>query len=160
MCGRRSRRRRPELDIETAQLMEDLIGDLTSVPQPIEVKLYSEDDSLLRDLAPKVADAIAKVNGVVEVVNGIIPAGDAFTIQVDRVKAGLEGVDPDGLTKSIQEMLEGDVTTQIQTRAPTCGSDGSGFHRGSAADRSGISKTCNYGRREMAICFRYNGSQN
>jgi len=105
----------PGLDIETAQLMEDLIGDLTSVPQPIEVKLYSDDDKVLRDLAPKVADAIGKVNGVVEVVNGIVPAGDALTIQVDRVKAGLEGVDPDGLTKAIQDMLEGDVTTEIQT---------------------------------------------
>ena len=31
----------PGVDIETAQLMEDLIGDLTAVPEPIEVKLYS-----------------------------------------------------------------------------------------------------------------------
>jgi multidrug efflux pump subunit AcrB len=105
----------PGLDIETAQLMEDLIGDLTSVPEPIEVKLYSDDDSLLQDVAPKVADAIGKVNGVVEVVNGIVPAGDALTIQVDRVKAALEGVDPDGLTKEIEDMLEGNVTTQIQS---------------------------------------------
>ena len=105
----------PGLDIETAQLMEDLIGDLTSVPEPIEVKLYSEDESVLRDLAPKVADAIGKVNGIVEVVDGTVPAGDALTIQVDRVKAGLEGVDPDALTRSIQDMLEGDVTTQIQS---------------------------------------------
>ena len=105
----------PGLDIETAQLMEDLIGDLTSVPQPIEIKLYSEDENQLRDLAPKVAEAIGKVNGVVDVVNGIIPAGDALTIQVDRVKAGLEGVDPDSLTTSIQAMLEGAVTTQIQS---------------------------------------------
>ena len=32
----------PGLQIETLQLMEDLIGDLTSVPQPIEIKLYSD----------------------------------------------------------------------------------------------------------------------
>jgi CzcA family heavy metal efflux pump len=105
----------PGLDIETAQLMEDLIGDLTDVPQPIEVKLYSEDQAVLNNLAPKVADAIGKVRGVVEVVNGIVPAGDAMNIQVDRVKAGLEGVDPDQLTRMIQSMLEGDVTTQMQT---------------------------------------------
>lgn len=104
----------PGLDIETAQLMEDLIGDLTDVPEPIEIKIYSDDESVLDDLAPKVAGAIGKVNGVVEVENGIVPAGDALTIQVDRVKAGLEGVDPDGLTKSISDMLEGNVTTQVQ----------------------------------------------
>jgi CzcA family heavy metal efflux pump len=105
----------PGLDIQTAQLMEDLIGDLTSVPQPIEVKLYSDDDAVLQNIAPKVADAIGKVRGVVEVVNGIVPAGDALTIHVNRVKAALEGVDPDGLTKAIQDMLEGNVTTQIRT---------------------------------------------
>jgi multidrug efflux pump subunit AcrB len=105
----------PGLDIETAQLMEDLIGDLTSVPEPIEVKLYSENENALRHLAPKVADALGKVSGIVEVVDGTVPAGDALTIQVDRVKAGLEGVDPDALTKEIEDMLEGNVTTQIQT---------------------------------------------
>jgi Cu/Ag efflux pump CusA len=33
----------PGLSVEMAQLMEDLIGDLTSVPQPIEVKLFADD---------------------------------------------------------------------------------------------------------------------
>ena len=37
----------PGLEIELAQLMEDLIGDLTAVPQPIEIKLYSDDGNLL-----------------------------------------------------------------------------------------------------------------
>ncbi|MDB5715218.1 MAG: efflux transporter permease subunit, partial [Sphingomonadales bacterium] len=35
----------PGLEIETAQLMEDLIGDLTAVPQPIEVKLFGDDEA-------------------------------------------------------------------------------------------------------------------
>ena len=43
----------PGLEIETAQLMEDLIGDLTAVPQPIEIKIFSDDQSQLLDLAPK-----------------------------------------------------------------------------------------------------------
>src|SRR5947199_9226760 len=73
----------PGLQIELLQLMEDLIGDLTSVPQPIEIKLYSEDEQLLRALPPKVAGAISQVRGVVEVRNGIFPAGDALNIQVD-----------------------------------------------------------------------------
>ncbi len=42
----------PGLQIELAQLMEDLIGDLTAVPQPIEIKLYSDDGSLLLKLGP------------------------------------------------------------------------------------------------------------
>src|SRR3989440_11297104 len=85
----------PGLQIELLQLMEDLIGDLTSVPQPIEIKLYSDEEQLLRTLPPKVADTISKVRGVVEVKNGIVPAGDALNIQVDRGTVGLQGMYPE-----------------------------------------------------------------
>ncbi|MEO6970299.1 MAG: efflux RND transporter permease subunit [Chthoniobacterales bacterium] len=104
----------PGLEIETAQLMEDLIGDLTSVPQPIEIKLYSDDEKLLRATANKVQQAIEKVNGVVEVKNGIVLAGDALDIEVDRVKAALEGMDPDSITTTLDNYLSGNVTTYIQ----------------------------------------------
>jgi CzcA family heavy metal efflux pump len=104
----------PGLQIELLQLMEDLIGDLTSVPQPIEIKLYSDNDATLHTLAPKVADTISKVKGVIEVKAGIIPAGDALNIQVDRVKVGLEGMDPDAVTKALDDFLTGNVTTKIQ----------------------------------------------
>ena len=40
----------PGIQIEMAQLMEDLIGDLTAVPQPIEIKIYSDNEQLLREL--------------------------------------------------------------------------------------------------------------
>src|SRR2546430_15035537 len=104
----------PGLQIELLQLMEDLIGDLTSVPQPIEIIHYSDDDATLHTLAPKVADTISKVKGVIEVKPGIIPAGDALNIQVDRVKVGLEGMDPDAVTKALDDFLTGNVTTKIQ----------------------------------------------
>ena len=103
----------PGLEVELLQLMEDLIGDLTSVPQPIEIKLYSDDEHLLRTLPPKVAETISKVRGVVEVKSGIIPAGDALNIQVDRVKVGLEGMDPEAVTKALNDFLAGNVTTHI-----------------------------------------------
>ena len=104
----------PGLEIETAQLMEDLIGDLTSVPQPIEVKLHCDDEKMLAELAPKVSEAIAKVSGIVEVKDGIVPAGDALSIKVDRVKAAIEGMDPDAITKILSDSLGGNVTTHIQ----------------------------------------------
>jgi CzcA family heavy metal efflux pump len=104
----------PGLEVELTQLMEDLIGDLTSVPQPIEIKLYNDDEKTLNALAPRVAEAVRKVNGIVEVKSGIVPAGDALNIEVDRVKAGLEGMDPDAITKSLNDYLSGNVTTKIQ----------------------------------------------
>jgi multidrug efflux pump subunit AcrB len=104
----------PGLDIEMAQLMEDLIGDLTAVPQPIEVKLFSDDGDLLSTLGPKVADAIRKVPGVVDVNDGVVLAGDALEIRVDREKAALEGMAPDDVSSMLGDVLEGVVTTSIR----------------------------------------------
>lgn len=111
----------PGLQIELAQLMEDLIGDLTAVPQPIEIKLYSDDGNLLIKLGPSVAAAIGKIPGVVDVKPGIVLAGDALNIQVDRVKASLEGVDPDTITRMVSNYLSGVVTTQIQSGSKMIG---------------------------------------
>jgi CzcA family heavy metal efflux pump len=103
----------PGLDIETAQLMEDLIGDLTGKPEPVVINLYSDDQAVLTDAANKVKAAIEKIAGVKEAKSGIVPAGDAMDIEVDRVKASLEGVDPQSLTKSLADLLSGNVTTQV-----------------------------------------------
>ncbi len=104
----------PGLKIELAQLMEDVIGDLTSVPQPIEIKLFSDNPEELQSAARKVVAAIDKVPGVVDTRDGIRPAGDALEIRVDRVKAALEGMNPDGITQILRGYLSGIVTTQMQ----------------------------------------------
>jgi len=105
----------PGLDIELAQLMEDMIGDLTAVPQPIEIKIYSDDQRTLALLAEKTASAIAHIPGVVDVRNGINPAGDALVIHVNRVRAALEGVDPESVTRMLSGILGGNITTKIQS---------------------------------------------
>jgi len=104
----------PGLSIELAKLMEDIIGDLTAVPQPIEIKLYSNDGQLLKELATKVALALEKIPGVVDINNGVIPSGDALNIRVLRDKAALEGLSPDAVTQTLNNYLKGTITTQLQ----------------------------------------------
>ncbi len=104
----------PGLKIELAQLMEDLIGDLTSVPQPIEIKLFSDNSNELQVTAKKVVVAIDKVPGVVDTRDGIHPAGDALDIKIDRVKAALEGMNPDSITQILSGYLSGVVSTQME----------------------------------------------
>ena len=103
----------PGLQIETAQLMEDLIGDLTAVPEPIEVKLFSDDPTQLAHAAQKVADGIGGIRGVVEVNNGLRVSGDAIAINVDRGAASLEGLDPATVAQQVSAQVEGDVATHI-----------------------------------------------
>jgi len=104
----------PALDIDLALLMEDLIGDLTAVPQPIEIKLYGDNQGELLALAPKVADEVAKISGVVDVRDGIVIAGDSLVVKVDRSKAAIEGMDPDLVTRQLNTLLSGDVSTSVQ----------------------------------------------
>ena len=104
----------PGLTVETAQLMEDLIGDLTAVPQPIEVKLLGADMSALKAASPMVVDAIGKIRGVVEVSGGLRVAGDSVVITVDRPAAALEGLDPEAVTRQLQLLVGGNVIGQIQ----------------------------------------------
>ncbi len=108
----------PGLDIDMSQLMEDMIGDLTAVPQPIEVKLYAENGALLDRAAASVVRTLGKINGVVDVTNGIVLAGDALAIRVDRAKAGLEGMDPDEVTSAVTELLDGAVAATKVEQAP------------------------------------------
>jgi len=104
----------PGLEIELAKLMEDIIGDLTAVPQPIEIKLYSNDGPLLEQLADKVALALEAIPGVVDINNGVIPAGDALNIRVLRDKAALEGLSPKTVKQTLNNYLTGTITTQLQ----------------------------------------------
>ena len=103
----------PGLSVELAQLMEDLIGDLTAVPQPIEIKLSAADPSVLIAQARKVAAAIGEVPGVVEVRSGVVLAGDALDIRADPAKAALEGVDPDTIAGALDSYLAGTVATKL-----------------------------------------------
>jgi len=104
----------PGLEIEMAQLMEDLIGDLTSVPQPIEIKIFADDEHVLRRSGPRVAALIKTIPGVVDVKDGIVPAGDALMIHLDRDRAALEGVDPEAVTRMLSHYMSGVVTTEIR----------------------------------------------
>jgi len=103
----------PGVEVEVAQLMEDLIGDLTSVPQPIEVKLYSADAAALRPQAEKVAALIGKIDGVVEVKSGVQLAGDALDVKIDPIRTGVEGTNPADVQTALNDALTGAVATSL-----------------------------------------------
>ncbi|HET7313465.1 efflux RND transporter permease subunit [Salinisphaera sp.] len=104
----------PGLDIELAQPIEDEIGDLTSVPEPIDIRLFGNDVGQLRAVAKKVAEAISGVAGVVGVRSGVVIAGDSLAVHVNRVKAAVEGLSPQAVTQQLQAYIGGTVTTQVR----------------------------------------------
>jgi multidrug efflux pump subunit AcrB len=100
----------PALDIEFTQVLQDMIGDLTSAPEPIQIKLFSPDAKQLELWAPKVADAIAKIDGVVDILNGIdnTISGPAVTFQVDPSVAARAGFTAEEVALDASAILEGE----------------------------------------------------
>jgi multidrug efflux pump subunit AcrB len=93
--------------------MEDLIGDLTARPEPIEIKLFADDPAKLIPTAKRVGNAIQSIPGVTEMENGVVLAGDALNVVIDPVKASLEGMTTQDITQQVNDYLDGNVATQL-----------------------------------------------
>ena len=91
-------------------MLQDMIGDLTSEPEPIQIKLFSPDGAALEQWAPKVADAIHKIPGVVDVLDGIenTISGPAATFQIDPSVAARAGFTPEEIATDASAILEGE----------------------------------------------------
>lgn len=108
----------PGLDVEFIQVLQDMIGDLTSAPEPIQIKLFSQDPKQLEEWAPKVAESISKIKGVVDVLDGIDNAisGPAVTFQVDPSIAARAGFSVEEVALDASAILEGEpVPTPVVT---------------------------------------------
>ena len=103
----------PQLDVEFIQLLQDMIGDLTSSPEPIEIKLFSPDPDLLRRWAPQVADKIKTLQGVVDVKDGIenTISGPAIVVNVDPVVAARAGFTAQEIQFDASAILQGEPAT-------------------------------------------------
>ena len=101
--------------------MEDLIGDLTAVPQPIEVKLFGDDPAVLETAALATAKTLSGLAGVVDVKNGLNPAGDALLVAVDQVRAATEGMTPAAVAQQLTTLASGEVAAQLPRGPKTVG---------------------------------------
>ena len=111
----------PGLEIEMAQLMEDLIGDLIANPQPLEIVLSGDDPAALTAAARGVAAAVGKVAGVVDLKDGVVLAGDALEVAIDHARAAEEGVDAHSIADALSAQLEGQLITRVQQGAVMVG---------------------------------------
>ena len=100
----------PGIHIEFGQILQDMIGDLTSAPQPVDIKLFSEDDALLRHWAPIVGAKTAKINGVVDVLNGIenTISGPAILYKVNPQISSQTGFTPEEVETDANAILDGE----------------------------------------------------
>ncbi len=99
----------PSLDVEFVQVLQDMIGDLSNAPEPIQIKIFVNDPALLQQLGPRVAEAIGKIDGVVDVQDGIenTISGPATNFQVNPVNAARFGFTPTEISQDATAILDG-----------------------------------------------------
>jgi CzcA family heavy metal efflux pump len=100
----------PMLAVEFVQLLQDMIGDLTSAPEPIAIKLFAQDPALLGQWAPKVGQAIKQLPGVVDVLDGIenTISGPATLFRVDQSVAARAGFTPQEIELDASAIMQGE----------------------------------------------------
>lgn len=82
----------PLMNIDFGQRISDLLGDLMSTPKPIEVKIFGDDYATLQRLAAKAEAVMKSVPGIVDIDNGLVPAGASLVFTPDREKLSQFGI--------------------------------------------------------------------
>jgi CzcA family heavy metal efflux pump len=99
----------PQLDIEFTQVLQDMIGDLSNAPEPIQIKLFNPNPDVLENVATRVADTIKKQKGVVDVLDGLenTVSGPATSFQIDPATAARLGFTAEELSTDSSAIIEG-----------------------------------------------------
>ncbi len=103
----------PSLEIEFVGILPDMIGDLTSSPEPIEIKLFSEDENALHQKAEEVEATIKKLNYVVDTKSGVIVSGPAVIFNIDPQLAARFGVSATDVATTVTTAMTGEASSTI-----------------------------------------------
>jgi len=97
----------PALQAEFGQVISDMLGDLMSSKEPIEIKIFGNDPGRLQTLAKSVADQVNNVRGTADVFDGITIAGPSISIDPDETKLNYYQISAADLKQQLQTQIEG-----------------------------------------------------
>lgn len=106
----------PSLDVEFVGILSDLVGDLTSSPEPVEIKIFSEDKKALHAKAEEVEKAIKDIDGVVDTNAGVVVSGPAVTFKVDPQLAAKAGLSAGDIAAAVETAMTGTTVSSILQR--------------------------------------------
>jgi multidrug efflux pump subunit AcrB len=103
----------PALRIDFGQVIGDMLGDLMTSVQPIEIKVFGDDQQKLQALSIQVAELVGKVDGTADVSNGIVIAGPSLSIEPDYARLAQFGLSPANLQYQLQTAMEGNIVATL-----------------------------------------------
>ncbi|MGH2648663.1 MAG: efflux RND transporter permease subunit, partial [Ginsengibacter sp.] len=103
----------PELRVDFGQVITDMLGDLMTSVQPIEIKIFGDDQHVLQDLSRQVKTIVDNTKGTADAFDGIVIAGPSISVQPDYSKLAQFGITPANLQYQVQTSLEGNLIGSI-----------------------------------------------
>jgi CzcA family heavy metal efflux pump len=103
----------PALRVDFGQMIGDMLGDLMSSVQPIEIKIFGDNQEVLQGLARQVASITEKTRGTADVFDGITIAGPSVNIEPNYQRLLQFGITPSDFQYQLQTQLEGNEVGSI-----------------------------------------------
>lgn len=103
----------PALTVDFGQVITDMLGDLMSSVQPIEIKIFGSDHDKLLSLSKQAADSLRKVAGTADVFDGIVVVGPVMKVVPKEGKLKQFGLSPLMLQKQTSTYLNGTVVGTV-----------------------------------------------
>lgn len=122
----------PGLTVDFGQVIGDMLGDLMSEPNPVEVKVFGNQPAELRPLADQVSSIVTQVPGTADVFNGITIAGPSVIFSPKSsalLQYGLTPLDLQNqlttrlIGNEVGNILEGSQFIKMRLKYPGLGSD-------------------------------------
>ena len=105
----------PALRIDFGQVIGDMLGDLMESVQPIEVKVFGNNDQKLQMLSDKIDSIVSAVPGTADVFNGIVITGPSQNIIPDNAHLAQFNEIPDDFQFQLQNETGGTEVGHVIT---------------------------------------------
>ena len=99
--------------MDFGQVIGDMLGDLMTSVQPIEIKIFGNDEATLQKLSKQVASIVENVKGTADVFDGITITGPSINIQPNNINLAQYGISPTDFQSQLQTALEGNVAGSV-----------------------------------------------
>jgi CzcA family heavy metal efflux pump len=104
----------PGVNVEFSQMLQDLIGDLSGTPEPVEVKVFGSDEHTIEATARAVAARLRQIPGLVDVFDGIVLSNPEEKLIVNQTQAQRYGISPADVYAALHCVIQGTVATDVR----------------------------------------------
>lgn len=97
------------LRVDFGQVIGDMLGDLMTSTQPIEIKVFGDNQQTLQKLSKQIAAVVNSVKGTADVFDGVVIAGPSVELNPNFAKLAQYNLTPNALQTQVQNSLDGNI---------------------------------------------------